>query len=226
MQVGRELPKVKMHGLAASLGGSSARPDPKTQGLLIELPHDASFAKQNLERQDNRKLLVEIVERLHGTVLPLTFVLGPDRKQSASAFSTELFAAPEEPKPSEPPESSAPFRPVQRSEASSVTSFETSFEAPLETVRELPIPASLDAPLDAPTAEPKASAVEPEPPASAAEASEALTTAAAPEPPAAAPETPESPAPESEPSSSDELSPEDIIFASFGSAVTVREVDE
>jgi DNA polymerase-3 subunit gamma/tau len=175
-QVGRELPKAKMHGLAASLGGSSARPDPKTKGLLIELPNDASFAKQNLERQENWRLLAEIVERLHGASLPFTFVLGPERKPSGSASSTELFAASETSKP-----------------------------------------------LGSPTVKPAA-------PAPAAAAPESLAFEPAAPAPAPAPESsapaPEEPTFEPEASSKDEPSPEDIIFASFGSAVTVREVDE
>jgi DNA polymerase-3 subunit gamma/tau len=95
LRVEKELMQGKKHSVAVLLGGSSARPDAKTGGLLVELPGDASFAKQNLERQENRELLTAVVERLHGTTLPLTFILGTVMKRSPSASHNEHAETPE-----------------------------------------------------------------------------------------------------------------------------------
>jgi hypothetical protein len=84
--VEKTLFQMKKRGVATLLGGSAAHPDPKTdgRGLLIELPSDASFAQQNLERQENRELLDGVIAKLHGTKLPLTFALGARRNKPVS----------------------------------------------------------------------------------------------------------------------------------------------
>jgi DNA polymerase-3 subunit gamma/tau len=118
LRVEKELGKAKKHSVAMSLGGSSARPDPRTGGLLVELPNNASFAKQNLERHENRELLRAFIERLHGTTLPLTFTLGPAR-EPAPVPRTELFESPEQtsapvfdaPTPEPPPADVPPDEP-------------------------------------------------------------------------------------------------------------------
>ncbi|MDR2106125.1 MAG: DNA polymerase III subunit gamma/tau [Coriobacteriales bacterium] len=96
LRVEKELVKAKRHSVATSLGGFSVQSDPTTEGLLIELPNNAAFAKQNLERLENQELLQSIIERLHGTKLPLTFVLGP-KKEFGQPLHTELFAGSEAP---------------------------------------------------------------------------------------------------------------------------------
>jgi hypothetical protein len=80
---------MKKRGVATLLGGSTAHPDPKMNGLglLIELPNDASFAQQNLERQENRELIDSVIAKLHGTKLPLAFTLGTRRSKPASVPS-------------------------------------------------------------------------------------------------------------------------------------------
>ena len=81
-QVEKELGKAKKFSIAAYLSGASSHPDQKTPGLIIELPAEASFAKQNLERPENRVLIDSIVSELCGKPLPVTYVLGkgnPDR---------------------------------------------------------------------------------------------------------------------------------------------------
>jgi DNA polymerase-3 subunit gamma/tau len=83
LRVEKELVGAKKRSVATFLGGSTAHLDSSTGGLLVELPSDASFAKQNLERPANKDLLAAIVERLHGAPLPFTFVLGTAGKQSA-----------------------------------------------------------------------------------------------------------------------------------------------
>jgi DNA polymerase-3 subunit gamma/tau len=95
LQVEKELAKKKHHSVAMLLGGSSARPDGKTGGLLVELPGDASFAKQNLERPENRELLAGIIERLHGTALSLAFILGTVMRRPTSASRGEGGSASE-----------------------------------------------------------------------------------------------------------------------------------
>jgi DNA polymerase-3 subunit gamma/tau len=82
-QTEKTLFQMKKRGVATLLGGSSAHPDPKMNGcgLLIELPSDASFAQQNLERQENRELLDGVIAKLHGARLPLTFTLGARREK-------------------------------------------------------------------------------------------------------------------------------------------------
>jgi DNA polymerase-3 subunit gamma/tau len=88
-QVEKTLFQMKKRGVATLLGGSAAHPDPKMNGLglLIELPSDAAFAQQNLERQENRELLDDAIIKLHGTKLPLTFVLGTRRSKPVSVSS-------------------------------------------------------------------------------------------------------------------------------------------
>jgi hypothetical protein len=87
--VEKTLFQMKKRGVATLLGGSTAHPDPKTDGLglLIELPGDASFARQNLERQENRELLDGVIMKLHGTKLPLAFTLGARRNKPVSVSS-------------------------------------------------------------------------------------------------------------------------------------------
>jgi DNA polymerase-3 subunit gamma/tau len=103
LQLEKELAKAKKRSLVTLLGGSSAHLDPKTGGLLIELPNNASFAKQNLERQDNTSLLASLIERLHGTALPFVFVLG---REKAAPLQTE--PSPAEPSPAEQPPAEQP----------------------------------------------------------------------------------------------------------------------
>jgi DNA polymerase-3 subunit gamma/tau len=85
LQVEKELVNAKKRSVATFLGGSTAHLDPKTGGLLVELPADASFARQNLERSANKELLASIIKRLHGAPLPFTFMLGTAGKPVASA---------------------------------------------------------------------------------------------------------------------------------------------
>ncbi len=72
----KELQAQKKFAVASSLGGSSAHLDPKTDGLLIELPRKATFEKKNLERPENLDLVKAVVEKLNGNSLPLTYMLG------------------------------------------------------------------------------------------------------------------------------------------------------
>jgi hypothetical protein len=66
------------------LGGSSVHLDSKTGGLLIELPSDASFAKQNLERPENADQLKTFVTQVFEADLSLSFVLGAPSTTTAS----------------------------------------------------------------------------------------------------------------------------------------------
>jgi len=82
LQVDKELTKAKKTSILLFLGGASARPDPKTSGLLIELPSGASFNKQNLERPENREILDSLVKKLYGRSLPISYVLGKPKPEA------------------------------------------------------------------------------------------------------------------------------------------------
>jgi DNA polymerase-3 subunit gamma/tau len=157
LQVEKELAKAKKHSVAMFLGGSSAHLDSATDGLLIELPSDATFAKKNLERQENRTLISTLIERLHGAELPFTFVLGASKPTGDGSLST--------PTPTPPP-------------ASEPTPAPTPEPVPSPTSEPTPAPrAALVEPTPTPTAAPAEPAPTPEPapaptvPTPAAEAS-------------------------------------------------------
>jgi DNA polymerase-3 subunit gamma/tau len=76
IQVIKELQAQKKPAVVALLGGSAAHLDPKNNGLLIELPKSAAFAKQTLERAENKDLIMATIEKVHGVPLPLSYKLG------------------------------------------------------------------------------------------------------------------------------------------------------
>lgn len=84
-QLIKELVAAKKRSIATMLGGSTAHLDPKTEGLLIELPTDASFNKQQLERSENEELLRGFVVQVFGSDLPLTFILGAPSTPASGA---------------------------------------------------------------------------------------------------------------------------------------------
>jgi hypothetical protein len=212
--VEKELVSAKKRSVATFLGGSTAYLDPKTGGLLVELPADASFARQNLERPANKELLADIIKRLHGAPLPFTFMLGTAGRQAVPAF---------EPVP-------APvFDPVS---APAVESAPTLAFDPTPVSADTPAfgLAPTAAPEAAPTAAPDAAPTSDAAPAPAADAApapdpvltpaadlvSALTSDVAPAPDA-------TPAPDAAPTQP-APSFEDLIAASFGAEVVIQEV--
>jgi DNA polymerase-3 subunit gamma/tau len=85
VQLTKELVNAKKRGVATMLGGSLAHFDPKTEGLLIELPTDASFNKQQLERPENTELLRGFVKQVFGSELVFSFTLGAPAPGAAPA---------------------------------------------------------------------------------------------------------------------------------------------
>jgi DNA polymerase-3 subunit gamma/tau len=75
-QLDHELTELKKRSIQSMLGGARAHSDPKTAGLLIELPDDATFAKANLERPETKEILLKLIEQISGAPLALTFTLG------------------------------------------------------------------------------------------------------------------------------------------------------
>ncbi len=84
VQVIRELQAKNKISVVTFLGGSSVRVDAKTNGLSVELPRDATFALQNLERAENKDLVASIVEKVHGKPLPFKYELGTGVGQSGA----------------------------------------------------------------------------------------------------------------------------------------------
>jgi DNA polymerase-3 subunit gamma/tau len=81
--------------VATFLSGSSAYLDPKTGGLLIELPNNAAFAKRNLERPENKELISELVVQEFGSALALTYQLGAGGASQASSGQRTPSTKPE-----------------------------------------------------------------------------------------------------------------------------------
>ncbi|MDR1713454.1 MAG: DNA polymerase III subunit gamma/tau, partial [Coriobacteriales bacterium] len=75
-----------------NIGGSQPHLDPATGGLLIELPTNAAFAKQSLERPEVLALLRQLLHDASGRDLSITFSLGPP-------LATTATSAPNTPEP-------------------------------------------------------------------------------------------------------------------------------
>jgi DNA polymerase-3 subunit gamma/tau len=144
LQVEKELVSAKKRSVATFLGGSTAHLDPKTGGLLVELPADASFARQNLERPANKELLADTIKRLHGAPLPFAFMLGTAERQPASAQNaapapppTSIFPSPSDsqPAPSATPQPAPLPTPVPADNAALVPADSA---APAETEKAAP----------------------------------------------------------------------------------------
>jgi hypothetical protein len=138
-QLTKELVQAKKRSIATMLGGSQAHLDSETEGLLIELPDDAAFNKQQLERLENKEQLSIFVQQVFGSNLPVNFILGapvtpvpthpdnlPDRAQAPSS------EPPLDPTQATQLTQATPFKPTPQTEepASSMPLFESEESAP------------------------------------------------------------------------------------------------
>jgi hypothetical protein len=83
-QVAKEVQAQKKPAIAALLGGSSAYFDSKNNGLIVELPKNASFAKQTLERAENKELIKAAIEKVQGMSLSFSYRLGTTGESTRS----------------------------------------------------------------------------------------------------------------------------------------------
>jgi hypothetical protein len=231
-QVEKTLFQMKKRSVATFLGGSAAHPDLKAEGpaLLIELPYNATFAKQNLERPENRELLNSVVVQLHGAQLPLTFTLGLRGGEAAldsasassyPAASREGFAAEVSYGANVPSSDTDGPDHLEGLSLFEAASPEAPSAPDASPAPEVPAPEAPSVPDVSPAPEtPSVPDVSPAPEAPAPETPSVPENPPSPETP-----TPESPVPEA-PSVSDALSFADIVSASFATTVTICEVDE
>ena len=98
-QVKQALTKAKKLSVVAFLGEATAFVDPKGQGLVFELPSDAAFARQNLERADNRELVSELLEHAYGAPLAVSYVLGTLKSQASKGSPAPVPEPEPEPEP-------------------------------------------------------------------------------------------------------------------------------
>ncbi|MDR1422839.1 MAG: DNA polymerase III subunit gamma/tau [Coriobacteriales bacterium] len=87
------LNQMKKLRLATLFGGSHARLDASGEGLVVELPSDAGFAKSTFENPENKTLLTTLLFEISGSKPSLTFVLANATPASASPPVTAKSAA-------------------------------------------------------------------------------------------------------------------------------------
>lgn len=84
--------KAKKRGLGAMFGGAKPHRNAEGDGLLIELPSDASFAKTSLEKPESLTYVQELIKTTFGVPLTLSYRLGATPAQVVVPTSTASFA--------------------------------------------------------------------------------------------------------------------------------------